>query len=191
MSVSLASLWNREARQSDSLHPIINLRGAAMSNGNARRFRAALGVSLSLTVMIFLASCGADSGKPALGKVHGTVTYKGKPVDGGHIVFTPAAGKSGGGGGTEQTATGEISSDGTYEMTTFNTGDGAILGQHIVTVRVLEKGSENLGKPDATSRISYVIPKAVTPSKYASPETSPLRCTVVEGTNKFDIDLKD
>jgi hypothetical protein len=76
-------------------------------------------------------------------------------------------------------------------MTTFNTGDGAILGQHIVTVRVFEKGSEDLNRPDETSRIKYVLPKAVTPTKYASPETSPLRCTVVAEGMKFDIDLKD
>jgi hypothetical protein len=114
------------------------------------------------------------------------VTYKGQPVDNGRVLFTPATGKGGEGG---QGATGEIATDGSYEMTTFNTGDGAVLGQHVVTVVVPQKGE--MPKPDATSRIDYKLPKNVTPSKYATADKSPLRCTVVEGSQKFDIELKD
>ena len=86
-------------------------------------------------------------------------------------------------------ASGEVESDGTYEMTTFNTGDGAILGQHIVTVVVREK--MEMPKPDANSHIKYEVPKSLTPSKYASADKSPLRCTVVEGGTEFNIELKD
>jgi hypothetical protein len=141
-----------------------------------------------LGLVLALGGCSGDPSMPKLGKVHGKVSYKGKPLDSGHIVFTPATGK---GGETGQVATGEIESDGSYEMTTFNTGDGAILGQHIVTVVVHEKGSENLGKPKPDSTIDYKLPKMVTPSRYATAEKSPLRCTVVEGGTTFDIELKD
>ena len=144
--------------------------------------------SLSFALSLVLVGCGAGADLPKLGKVHGKVTYKGRPVTSGHIVFTPVEGK---GGATGQTATGEISSDGTYELTTFNTGDGAILGQHVVTVVVREKGDQNLGKPDADGHIKYELAKSVTPSKYASVDQSPLRCTVVEGGTPFDIELKD
>ncbi len=139
-----------------------------------------------LGLVFSFGGCSNDPNMPKLAKAYGTVTYKGKPLDGGHIVFTPAAGK---GGETGQNATGEINSDGTYEMTTFNTGDGAILGQHIVTVVVREKGE--MPKPDASSQIKYELPKSLTPSKYATADKSPLRCTVVEGGTKFDIELKD
>ena len=61
--------------------------------------------------------------------------------------------------------------------------------QHIVTVVVPQKGE--MPKPDATSHIKYKLPKNVTPSKYATADKSPLRCTVVEGSQKFDIELKD
>lgn len=151
------------------------------------RFRLAALVLGSGSILV-LAGCGSDFDKPKLGKVHGKVTYKGQPVQAGRVVFTPAQGK---GGDTGQTATGEINSDGTYDMTTFNTGDGAILGQHIVTVIIPEKGSENMGKPKADSTIEYKLPKNVAPSKYASPDKSPLRCTVVDGGMSFDIELKD
>lgn len=146
---------------------------------------AALG--LVAIVMASLSGCGSDFEKPKLGKVKGKVTNGGKPVEAGHIVFTPVAGK---GGDTGQSATGEINPDGTYEITTFDTGDGAIVGQHVVTVEVRNKGDE-MPKPKADGTIDYKLPKTVSPPKYAKVDTSPLRCTVEAGGKTFDIDLKD
>ena len=148
--------------------------------------RHLLSLTAGLGLVCSLVGCSYDPNLPKLGKVHGKVTYKGKPLDGGRIVFTPATGK---GGETGQNASGEIDSSGSYEMTTFNTGDGAIIGQHIVTVVTLEKGE--LPKPDANSHIKYELPKSVTPSKYATADKSPLRCTVVPEGSTFDIELKD
>jgi hypothetical protein len=150
--------------------------------------RTALSLLAGVSLLISLTGCSGDPNMPKLGKVHGKVTYKGKPVDSGTVTFNPIQGK---GGETGQNATGQIESDGSYVMTTFNTGDGAILGQHVVAVVVREKGSENQGKPRADSTIDYSMPKIVTPPKYASVETSPLRCTVREGDNAFDIELKE
>ncbi|MGP0063681.1 MAG: hypothetical protein ACLQGP_08810 [Isosphaeraceae bacterium] len=139
-----------------------------------------------LGLVCSVGGCTGDPNLPKLGKVHGKVTYNGKPLDGGHIVFTPAGGK---GGESGQNATGEIDSNGTYDMTTFNTGDGAILGQHVVTVLSREK--VEMPKPDANSHIKYELPKSLTPSKYATADKSPLRCTVVPEGTTFDIELKD
>jgi hypothetical protein len=150
--------------------------------------RKALSLLAGVSLLGSLAGCSRDPNMPKLGTVHGKVTYNGKPVDSGTVTFNPILGK---GGETGQNATGQIEPDGSYVMTTFNTGDGAILGQHIVAVVVREKGSENQGKPRADSTIDYSMPKIVTPSKYASVDTSPLRCTVKEGDNTFDIELKD
>jgi hypothetical protein len=163
-------------------------RGALMLHLTRSRTVRLAAAGLSFALSLVAAGCGADANMPKLGKVHGKVTYKGQPVTSGHITFTPVLGK---GGETGQTATGEINTDGTYEMTTFNTGDGAILGQHTVTVVVRGKENEALTKPDANGHIRYELAKAVTPSKYASAETSPLKCTVHEGTQDFDIELKD
>lgn len=148
--------------------------------------RCAVG-ALSLGLVLILVGCGGDRDKPKLGKVSGKVTYKGKPVSSGHIVFTPSTGK---GGETGQTATGEIESDGSYTMTTFNTGDGAILGQHVVTVQLSDTDYKS-PQPKADGTIDYVMPKSLGPKKYTSTESSPLRCTVEEGSMTFDIDLKD
>ena len=148
--------------------------------------RVALSLAAGLSLVLLLGGCSQDASMPKLGKVHGKVTYKGQPLDGGRVVFTPAAGK---GGETGQGAIGQIGTDGSYELTTFNTGDGAILGQHVVTVVVPQKGE--MPKPDKYSQIKYVLPKNVTPPKYATADKSPLRCTVVEGSTEFNIDLKD
>jgi hypothetical protein len=149
--------------------------------------RTAMSLVAGLSLMLAIAGCSGDPNPTKLGKVYGTVTYKGKPVEAGHIVFTPSAEK---GGATGQTATGEISSDGSYDLTTFNTGDGAILGQHVVTVTVTEKGYV-MPKPKGDSTIDYKLPKIQSPKKYATADKSPLRCTVVEGKQEFNIELKD
>ena len=150
--------------------------------------RTTLSVLAGVSLLVSPLGCSRDPNMPTLGRVHGKVTYKGKPVESGTVTFNPVPGK---GGETGQNATGQIEPDGSYVMTTFNTGDGAILGQHVVAVVVRAKGSENQGKPKADSTIDYSMPKLMTPSKYASVETSPLVCTVKEGDNTFDIDLKD
>jgi hypothetical protein len=54
---------------------------------------------------------------------------------------------------------------------------------------MVQKGE--MPKPDANSHINYVLPKNEAPSKYATADKSPLRCTVHEGDNVFDIELKD
>jgi hypothetical protein len=150
--------------------------------------RTAMTLVASVCVVLSAAGCsGGDPNQPKLGRVYGTVSYKGKPVEGGHVVFTPSAEK---GGATGQTATGEIASDGSYELTTFNTGDGAILGQHIATVTVTEKGYV-MPKPKADGTIDYKLPKTESPKKYATADKSPLRYTVTEGKQKIDIELKD
>lgn len=122
-----------------------------------------------------------------MGKVYGTVTYDGKPVTKGKVTFSPVA-SEGISGGTA--SMGLIETDGTYTMTTFDTGDGAIIGQHIVTVTVPAQDINELNQPKADGSIAYVLPKELIPKKYTDPRESPLRNTVAAGNNKIDIDLK-
>ncbi len=123
-----------------------------------------------------------------MGRVSGTVTYDGKPVDKGRVTFTPVSGE-GDSGGTS--AMGPIESDGSYSLTTFNTGDGAMAGQHIVTVVVPIEDIDELNKPRPDGSIAYKLPKELIPQKYNDPKSSPLRNTVVAGeNNKLDIELK-
>jgi hypothetical protein len=131
--------------------------------------------------------CGGSTQRPQMGRVHGTVSFDGKPVDKGRVTFTPVAAEGTSGGAS---AMSPIESDGSYSLTTFDTGDGAIVGQHVVTVVVPTQDINELNKPKADGSIAYILPKELIPKKYTDPKETPLRNTVVAGDNKIDIDLK-
>jgi hypothetical protein len=139
-----------------------------------------------------LAGCGGDPDLPKLGKVSGTVTYKGQPVTKGLVTFIPAGGS---GAQTGQSATGEIQKDGSFTLSTFENNDGAVLGEHIVVVQSREDDPALEGQgmpiPDARGRLKIKPSKHLVPEKYGSSDKSPLRHTVEAGSNTFTIELKD
>src|SRR4051794_10007672 len=94
------------------------------------------------TVLILaagLAAGGCGPAGPQLGEVHGKVTYKGKPLSFGSVVFVPAAGlgKEGPTGGG-QPASDDIQADGSYILSTNAFGDGAIVGEGKVVVVAID-----------------------------------------------------
>lgn len=143
---------------------------------------------LSIFTVLAVSGCGGDSSLPKTAKVRGTVSYKGKPLSGGQISFIPEAGSEAAQSG--QPASSQIGTDGSFTLTTFNTGDGALIGAHKVIVS--KRGSDtsrNQPKPDGT--IDYTVPKAEIPEKYEKVEKTPLKFTVEDKTNEFKIDLVD
>jgi hypothetical protein len=146
-----------------------------------------------LILAVLVASgCGGDPTKPRLGRVSGTVTYNGAVVPKGVVTFVPSGGE---GSRTGQPATGEIGSDGSYQLTTFERGDGAVVGEHVVLVQSMEMDPSIEGGsmpiPDAQGNLPIAPPKHLVPEKYSSTETTPLRFTVEQGRNSFDIELTD
>jgi len=139
-----------------------------------------------------LAGCGGDPSKPKLGRVSGTVKYKGQPVTKGLISFVPVGGA---GAKTGQAATGEIGKDGSFVLSTFANGDGAVLGQHVVVVQSREDDPSLQGGdmpiPDSRGQTKVKPPRDLVPGKYAKSETSTLRQTVADGSNSFEIELAD
>jgi len=85
--------------------------------------------SLMVLLAGLLIGCGGGSGHEETASVTGTVTLKGTPVTEGRIAFFPPKGRP---------AMGTIQSDGTYTLTTFDPGDGALLGNHRVTITAKE-----------------------------------------------------
>ncbi len=154
------------------------------------KFRRVIPLLTTVVIPLLASGCGSSAERPPMGTVSGTVIYNGKRMTKGSVVFTPIAGR---GGETGQGAVGPIESDGSYTLTTFDTGDGAILGQHVATVEMSAQTSEEImkanTKPDGTFR--YVLPKSPLPPKYLSPDTSPFRFTVEKGSNTFNLELKD
>ena len=82
-------------------------------------------VPLSLiSAMLLLGCSGAD--RPKMASVTGVVSYKGTPVAGATVNFSSATAPRNASGVTDET--------GKYRLTTFENNDGAILGDHKVTI---------------------------------------------------------
>ena len=132
-------------------------------------------------MLLAAAGCGGD-GMP-LGSVSGQVTYKGQVVPDGIICFVPEQGPA---------ASSPIDAQGRYRLTTYSTGDGAVLGTH----KVYFAPAGDTGGADENVVESAEVPPPPAdpkylPHKYRSPETSGLTREVQAGSNTFDFDLQD
>ncbi|MCG6155034.1 hypothetical protein [Rubinisphaera margarita] len=132
--------------------------------------------SVSLAVILTgLVGCESSSDLAQTARVQGTVSYQGKPVTTGTVMFIPV------GGGPP--ATGQIQPDGSYVMKTYFSADGAVLGEHKVTITALDMGT-GLPEDEATE------PKALIPEKYSRDATSGLTATVGDDENEIDFPLE-
>jgi hypothetical protein len=124
--------------------------------------------------VLALAGCGSDRLKTAV--VRGTVTYRGKPVPNGTISFIPASGPS---------AAGEIQPDGSYTLTTYRKGDGAVLGRHTVVIVAMQDMSNRL--PEQRNP----LPPPIVPEQYTHQATSDLRAEVKDEENTINFSLRE
>lgn len=81
--------------------------------------------------VLLLAGCGG----PELAPVKGRVMWKSKAVAGASITFSPV-GKSADEREPGKPATGFTDSDGNFKLSTYKVHDGALIGQHKVTITV-------------------------------------------------------
>jgi hypothetical protein len=90
-------------------------------------------VVVHLLVGLAVLGCGSDTGLD-LAYVRGKVTFDGKPVPNGTVIFEPDASKN----TTGPTAMGTINRDGEFVMSSSSGGDGAVVGFHKVAIIGLE-----------------------------------------------------
>jgi hypothetical protein len=123
-----------------------------------------------------LALTGCNS-RPETFPVKGKVTFKSRSVPMGAVVFHPRDDKL-------PMAKGEIRSDGSYELTTFQERDGAAAGEYQVTVHsfTLPQGTEG--------EEGYRSPVPLAPLKYTRLTQTPLTATVEKKPNVIDFELK-
>ena len=144
--------------------------------------------------IVMLSGCSAgEPAGPKTAKVTGVVTYQGKPVAEATVVFL--------GDGRIQAAQALTNDAGLFVLTTTKPGDGAVPGNHVVSV------TKVVGNLAATSKKDLSMEGAVkagedaakeskllhlVPQKYSAASSSPLRFTVKEGEkNHFEIKLED
>ena len=153
--------------------------------------------SFSLLGLVMLALGGCDSGvHHEHARVHGKVTYQGKPVTFGSVLFMPVEAPK---EGSIQPASGSINPDGTYELVSQSEA-GAILGEHTVLIIAVDGGkpaelqasSKGDDKPPMPVKGSKAVQfKSAIPKKYSDPSTTTLKRKVTSGDNKIDFDLTD
>ncbi len=140
-----------------------------------RRNRRRFGVILIFAAC--LCGCGSDL-RFDTATVTGTVTYNGKPLDHGEVVFVPLEGTPG------PQAVGTIQTDGSFEMRSGNV-PGVAVGKHRVTVHCRGELTPEQAK-------SLALPKSLIPEKYGLADTTPLTYEVEEGRDHvFPINLED
>lgn len=109
--------------------------------------------------------------------VEGSVNFGGKPIPGAMVVLHPQPGSD----PRIQPARGTVDQDGKFKITTNQSGDGAAVGDYLVTVihTPLVKKEGDIGAGPN-----------VLPPKYESPATTDLKVTVVaESPNVLDLKL--
>ena len=116
---------------------------------------------------------GCNDNSPSVVPVRGKVLLDGEPLTSGSVLTTPAAGRG---------ARGAIESDGTFELSTYGNGDGALPGTHMAAVVARAPSAGN--GPEAPPG------KLLTPKKYADALTSNLTIEVTaDGDNAPVLEL--
>ena len=148
--------------------------GLCMRFGEQRGFvlpRAAIAVLFCFLPL----ACSSSSTDAPVYPVRGEVFFKGQPASGAVIHFHPVDEKNG------SPAFATVKEDGSFELTTFDTNDGAESGDYIVTInwRTEEKiDGETISGPDLLG------------GRYSHRNGSTLRATVTAGENvvpRFDL----
>ena len=146
-------------------------------------------IILSLLVFIPLLSFATGCKKgPETGQVSGTVTFEGKPLEKGAIIFDVAGARMG---------RAEINNGQIENATTYKPGDGIALGEARIAITAIElvggSGSNNSGQADH-SKMSFKPGghtdfKSLIPARYSKVESSGLKTTIVKGNNELDLKL--
>ena len=129
----------------------------------------------TLIVLLAVTGCG-PGGRLKTAPVTGKVTLDGKPLTFGLLIFSPANGRA---------AKGQIQSDGSFVLGTYEETDGAILDRHQVAVMVREKLEEE--SPSAPGVPRYG--PSLVPEFYGDLSTSGLVYEVTDEKNEFHIKL--
>jgi hypothetical protein len=131
-------------------------------------------------LLVLLLGCG-EPGRVPTAEVTGTVTYNGSPAQGAAVTFFPEQGRP---------ASGVTDAQGKFSLSTFASGDGAVLGKHTVTIAEAAS-AEPPPMPGMPGAEDYKPPESRFPAKYADQSTTPFSKTVEKGENEFTFDMTD
>lgn len=157
------------------------------------RLQGKFGLGLICLVMLATIGCGGSS-RPKMAKVSGTVTLDGKPLEGAQVVFIAD--------GAPRNATGTTDAAGKFTLTTFEANDGAVLGEHSITVTKMTSSAPAMSADDPSGGYGAAMSSAgggdatmgglvssQLPAKYGDPKQSGLKHSVTDGANDVKLEL--
>jgi len=122
-----------------------------------------------------LLATGCGVSKPKVYRTSGEVFYDGKPAEGATVLFCPIA--KGEKSDIKVSPAAIVAADGSFELTTFKSGDGAPAGEYSVLIvwdkTEIEEREERVIEPD---KLGY---------RYARTDVSPLKATVKKTKNRI------
>ncbi|WP_397568600.1 hypothetical protein [Schlesneria sp. T3-172] len=121
-----------------------------------------------------LVGAGCSKQEFQVARVSGTVTCGGQTLTEGMVVFTPIGTGEKKTHDTGRSASGLIQEDGSFELTTYRRGDGAIVGTHTISVFAPPPIDDDAPITDT--------------NRFACGKT-PLEETVGPGDNYFELEL--
>ncbi len=149
---------------------------------------------------VALVGCGkGGSARKAVYPVTGKVEMAGGPLSGATVAFGPKEG--------QPVAIGRTNDEGTYSLMTYEPNDGAAKGEFVVTVMKVTDGGADGGVEEvdgvphgaeyekakqhgAGGAKSGADSGNLVPAKYGDSKNSPLKFTVEEGPNEYNIEIK-
>jgi hypothetical protein len=162
---------------------------------NPRERSVANARSAAPLLALMLIACGGCSGasddawakrRPPVYPVSGRVLLGGQPLAGATVELFSAD--------ANRTAYGTADDEGRFQLTTFESGDGAVEGKHAVKVRKVDIISHDDPSIDYASSLQTAPPpetKWHSPRKYAEYATSGLSAVVVpDGPNEILLELE-
>lgn len=126
-----------------------------------------------ILLVAIAANATGCSKRRVLAPVAGKVTYQGKPLSFGAVIFQPERG---------QPAIGEIRSDGSFTMTTRGEGEGAAVGEN--QVRIVCYQGQDPTRTAADGQSESLLGKPLIPARYVSCDTSGIVVNVRPGANE-------
>ena len=146
---------------------------------NAKRTRGVVrGLNLVVCLLV-LGGCGPH--RPETAPVSGVVLLDGKPLAKAQVMFVLADGG--------RPALGETDAEGQYQLSTFEDGDGALVGRHGVAITANKISKPPLGSDGLPLPLNKVAIEWFAPERYSRVDSSGLNAEVQRGHNTFDFQL--
>jgi hypothetical protein len=159
-------------------------------------------VLVSVALGALLVGCSGDgddkSKRAQVHPVSGKITFQGSPVADASVSFAPATPED-----KQPAAFARTNAEGIYKLTTYESGDGAAVGNYTVLVvksapppaaPLTGHSSANNKSYDASTMHSATKPEGdkgtLLPEKYSLATQSDLKCQVKAGPNESNFDLK-